>query len=89
MYTYMSLTKYFKPYYSEMLNKLEIYSTLATLSTMVLGIFYVQKYDSSKSYTLTFVFIILVLINSAYLIYWSLKISPYIINLFLSTLRYY
>lgn len=85
----MQMTRYFKPYYSPILNNLDICSAFAALSSLVLGLFCVWRADSSWEGALAAVFIVLVLINVAYFAYWFLKIAPYIVHVFRDTFKYY
>jgi len=76
MYVYMSLTRYMQPYHLLYLNNAEIYSSLATQTTLLFSLFYIQDKQLISDTVLEVIFVLMILINSAYLLYWFIKIIP-------------
>mmetsp|Transcript_20803 Transcript_20803/g.19837 ORF Transcript_20803/g.19837 Transcript_20803/m.19837 type:complete len:239 (-) Transcript_20803:241-957(-) len=72
MYIYMISVKYYSPYYSVNLNRLDIFSTLTTSLTLIFAMFYLETSEESRvsENILSAIFIILIILNCVYLIYW-------------------
>jgi hypothetical protein len=78
MYVYNQLIKRVKPYYSDMLNNMEIMSSNTTIFNLLLGTFYLEEQISNSQSLVLGVFILIVFINSSFILYWLLKIGPII-----------
>ena len=90
IYVYMQATKRIRPYEYDVLNKADIWATTTTSLTIVIGMFYLDEHSPDMEAQLVIIFIILVLLNAAFLFYWLLLIMPFIkekVLKFLKTFR--
>jgi hypothetical protein len=78
MFVYNQLIKRVKPYYSDMLNNMEIMSSNTTIFNLLLGTFYLEEQLANSQSLVLGVFILIVILNISFMIYWLLKIGPII-----------
>jgi hypothetical protein len=89
MYVYNQLLKKVKPYYSDMLNNMEIMSSNTTMFNLLLGTFYLEEQIANSQSLVLCVFILIVLINIGFILYWLLKFGPIIWLMAKSTWKSY
>ena len=73
IYVNLHLTKAFRPYHNAMLNNMDIYSSTASMATILLGIFFLEPETHENEWFLFMLFVLLVISNSLFLIYWAIR----------------
>lgn len=79
MYVYMQMTKIIKPYDSEMLNNMDTSSSLASMLTVIIGMFYLEKSSKENDGLLTVLFVFLIFINLCFLLNWIFQMAPLVV----------
>jgi len=88
MYIYMSGTRWIRPYQKHYMNDVDAYSSLTTSITLLSSVFFIYNGDDISDEVLTAIFIILIIMNSAYLLYWLVKLIPTGVRLCLNVSHY-
>eukprot|EP00347_Sterkiella_histriomuscorum_P008394 403345262 len=81
IYIYMQLVRSLKPYESEYLNQMDSFASLATSSTIIFGLFFLDKKNTQNQNVVMTLFSFIVVINCTFFIYWLSKMAPIVIRI--------
>jgi len=70
LYLNVHMTRVIKPYHNEMLNNVEIYSNLAGISCVVMGLLFLEPQTTESESLMLLLFLIIIFCNGAFMLYW-------------------
>lgn len=70
-----------------MLNRADLYACIATFLTILMGIFYIDNLDPDLEFMAIIIFVVIILLNISYILYWIALIGPIVKKLSLDSFK--